>query len=82
MSFTLWSAQMKLFGRKNVKVNADANGTLSSKVTVEAAQTDANTVDNTDTETTEIIPTSGGGSLSLTPLLLLLPLWTRRRWLG
>ena len=70
----------------NVKADADASGTLTNIVTVEAAQTDANTVDNTDTETTVIAAADtaagGGGSFSLTPLLLLLPLWIRRRWLG
>ena len=65
----------------SVKADADASGTLSSTVTVEAAQTDANAADNTDTETTVIVA-GGGGSFSLTPLLLLLPLWFRRRWLG
>ena len=85
----------------SVKADADASGTLSNIVTVEAAQTDANTVDNRDTETTVIADTDtdagtgtgtgtgtaaagsgGGGSFSLTPLLFLLPLWIRRRWLG
>ena len=72
----------------SVKADADASGTLSSTVTVEAAQTetDANAADNTDTETTVIAAADtaagGGGSFSLTPLLLLLPLWIRRRWLG
>ena len=79
----------------NVKANADASGTVSNIVTVEAAQTDDNTVDNTDTETTVIAAAAaadtdtgtgtaagGGGSFRLTPLLLLLPLWIRRRWLG
>ncbi len=65
----------------NVKADADASGTLSNTVTVETAQTDANPADNTDTETTVIVA-GGGGSFSLTPLLLLLPLWIRRRWLG
>jgi uncharacterized repeat protein (TIGR01451 family) len=67
----------------NVKADADASGTLSSTVTVEAAQTDANAADNTDTETTVIVFGGGGGGIfSLTPLLLLLPLWIRRRWLS
>jgi len=79
----------------SVKADADASGTLSNIVTVEAAQTDAKTADNTDTETTVIAATAttttvvtdqsgffGIGSFSLTPLLLLLPLWFRRRWLG
>jgi uncharacterized repeat protein (TIGR01451 family) len=67
----------------SVKADADASGTLSSTVTVEAAQTDANAADNTDTETTVIVFGGGGGGIfSLTPLLLLLPLWIRRRWLS
>jgi uncharacterized repeat protein (TIGR01451 family) len=76
----------------NVKADADASGTVSNTVTVEAAQTDANAADNTDTETTVIASSTaatccqsgffGIGSFSLTPLLLLLPLWIRRRWLG
>jgi len=56
-----------------------------TEVTVEAAQTDANPADNTDIEYTMIYAGDaggGGGSFSLTPLLLLLPLWIRRRWLG
>jgi len=70
----------------NVKANADASGTLSNTVTVKSAHTDAKAADNTDTETTVVTaaPTAaaggGGGSFSLTPLLLMLPLWFRRRW--
>ena len=78
----------------NVKANADASGTLSNTVTVKSAHTDAKAADNTDTETTVIAAAAadtgtlsqegffGIGSFSLTPLLLMLPLWFRRRWLG
>ena len=62
--------------------DADASDTLSNIVTVNAAQKDANVANNTDTETTVIFTTTGGGSFSLVPLLLLLPQWIRRRWLG
>ena len=53
--------------------DADASDTLSNIVTVNAAQKDANVANNTDTETTVIFTTTGGGSFSLVPLLLLLP---------
>jgi len=60
--------------------------TVLNTVTVKSAQKDANPADNKDTETTVINlhPPKElfAGSFSLTPLLLMLPLWFRRRWLG
>ena len=71
----------------HVKVTADVGtrGTRSNTVTVNAAQTDSNAADNTDTETIFVSRRKeffGIGSFSLTPLLLMLPLWLRRRWLN
>jgi hypothetical protein len=70
----------------NVKADADADAdasdTLSNIVTVNAAQKDANVANNMDSETTVIFTINVGGSFSLVPLLLLLPRWIRRRWLG
>ena len=81
----------------NVTVTATAAGTLSNTVTVSAAQTDASTADNSDTETTVVNAAPPGtlapapatsssedsetGSLGVVSLLLVLPLWLRRRWL-
>jgi len=58
--------------------------TVLNTVTVKSAQKDANPADNKDTETTviKLHPPKEflAGSFSLTPLLLMLPLWFRRRW--
>jgi uncharacterized repeat protein (TIGR01451 family) len=78
----------------SVTVTANTIGTLSNTATATAGQTDVNALDNTDTETTEVTTevtteatASGGGgggisSFNLFMLLLTLPLWIRRRWLG
>ena len=81
----------------NVTVTATAAGTLSNTVTASAAQTDASTADNSDTEMTVVnaalpgtpspaaAPSSdedpNAGSLGVVSLLLVFPLWLRRRWL-
>lgn len=62
----------------NVTVTASTVGTTSNAVTVNAAQTDSNPADNSDTETTEIIAAAAaGGSLGWLSGVLLLPLLLR-----
>ncbi len=68
----------------NVTVSATTAGTLSNTVTAGTAQIDNNSADNTDTETTEVSAapsseSSSSGSLGALSLLLMLPLWLRRK---
>ncbi len=72
----------------NVTVTANIAGELSHTVTATAAQIDANSSDNSDTETTLVEDASGdtsgkggggGGAISGLSFLLFLPLWLRRR---
>ncbi len=65
----------------NVTVTADIAGVLSHTATVAAAQIDANSSDNSDTETTTVEGASsgGGGAISWLSFLLFVPLWLRRR---
>ena len=80
------------FNTISLTVSPGAGGTASNTVTVNAAQIDENTVDNTDTETTVVegnaVASSdddngvlGIGSMQgLFSLLIALPLWLRRRF--